>query len=1623
MKQSRLVFLAALVLLLPLRALAQQIQIESVSGHDAAAREALFKLQPWAPNLSQVIQPYDAETVQPIGRSGLVRLKSSSLSASDLLTALSLDPRVASAEPNYIIQASDTVPNDPDFGNLWAMQNTGQTIKGQAGVPFADIGAVRAWDIARGSDSVVVGVVDTGVDYTHPDLAANIWTAQSAYQITLGDTTYTCPPGSHGFNAEMLTCDPMDDNTHGTHVSGTIGAQGNNLLGVTGVNWRTSIAAFKFLNLYGLGSVADAVNAIEAAIQLKSQGVNIRVLSNSWGVGSYSDALLQAVNDANTNDLLFVAAAGNYSTSDDGAAPTYPAAFNVPNIIAVAATDNQDNLAYFSNYGPTTVHLGAPGVNILSTFLSPNYGYLSGTSMATPHVSGAAALLLSKCTLTTAEVKTAILNSVDPIASLAGKTVTGGRLNVFSALNYCGATPSPDFTMLAAPAVLSIAPGGSASTQISVEDFDGFSGAVTLSASGVPPGVTASFSNTSISGAGSVTLTLTTSATTVPGTYPITVLGSSGGLSYTVVVDLIVNPPDYTLSAAPASLTVIAGSSTTTMVSAAALNGFSGVVTLTASGVTGGVTASFTPNSLSGSGASTLTFAAAANATPGVYPIAITGVSGALSHTAMVSLTVNASPDFTFAASPVSVSAIAGNSAGSTLTISALNAFNGVVGLTASGLPAGVTASLAPASVTGSGTSVVTLTTANSTTAGVYSIAIQAVSGNLIHTATVSLTVLVPDFTFTASPAAIVLPPGGSATSSITVGSWNGFTGSINLSTSALPAGVTGSFSPPVLNNGSGVSALTLVASAGAPAGFFTVTVQGASGNLLHTTPLAVTLQPSFLLPPNVSLLPGSSIPYPVSLPAPAPSSLYVTLTSSDTSTVTVTPANVLIPAGSTTPSLTPKLIGVAFGQAAITVSAWNYAPATQTVLVADSLSFLPNNLTLSPGASQNLTLILAAPAATAMTVNLTSSNPAVATLPATATFPANATSVTVRVTGIAGGSAVIHASALPAVPDTASTITVGSGLAILTTTLANGTVNSAYSQTLSATGGTPPLTWILTSGALPTGLMLSLAGQISGTPAASVTNLPLTFKVTDAGSPPQTASTTLTITIAPAGPSPASITPAKGTPQSATVNTAFAIPLTALVKNSEGNPVSGVTVSFSAPSTGTAPSSGPTGSFATGFSATAVTDATGSASVSFTANAVAGSYTVNASAPGIASPALFLLTNLAGPAARISATSGSGQSTGINTTFSSPLATTVTDASGNPVSGVVVKFLAPVTGASGSFAAGTNTVATGASGLATSPALTANGTPGSYAVTASVSGVTASASFSLTNIGPAASVIAIGGSGQSTSINTPFTNPLVVKVQDAIGNPVPGVTVAFAAPGTGASGAFNGSSMVTTNASGIAAAPAFTANSIGGSYNVSATVLGVTNPAMFTVTNLSGIVLPAGVTVAPGLSAPYPIALGAPAPAGGVFIALTSSSASTVALTLTNVFVPAGSTTPTVIPRVHGINLGSAAITASAWNYPAVSQQVQVADGLNFFPSSVIIGAGNSQNVTLTLSAPVSTNLTVSFSSSNPAAVAVPSTVMLPANTTSLDVRLTGLTPGTATITAGSGPNAIPASIIVTVR
>jgi subtilisin family serine protease/lysozyme family protein len=296
----------------------------------------------------------------------------------------------------------------------------------------------------------VVGIVDTGIDYTHPDLQTNVWSAPADFTVTLNGVPVACPAGSHGFNAVSGSCDPMDDYMHGTHVSGIIGAAGNNSVGVVGVNWTTQMMGLKFLNSQGYGYTSDAVTAIEFGIQVKTlfastNGADLRILSNSWAGGGFSQALQDEIDRAADNDMLFVAAAGNNGSNIDWL-PMYPASYNRPNMIVVAATDNNDALAYFSNFGSVSVHLGAPGVAVLSTLPGNSYGYLSGTSMATPQVSGAAALILSVCGVSTPELKQTLLDNVDSVPSLAGQTVTGGRLNVSRAIRSCngpvGLSPS-----------------------------------------------------------------------------------------------------------------------------------------------------------------------------------------------------------------------------------------------------------------------------------------------------------------------------------------------------------------------------------------------------------------------------------------------------------------------------------------------------------------------------------------------------------------------------------------------------------------------------------------------------------------------------------------------------------------------------------------------------------------------------------------------------------------------------------------------------------------------------------------------------------------------------------------------------------------------------------------------------------------------------------------------------------------------------------------------------------------------------------------------------------------------------------------------------------------------------
>jgi subtilisin family serine protease len=367
------------------------------------------------------------------------------VNGTDVQTAIreyQADPDVLYAEPDYAISITPdetgpvvrstgtlqiaSIPDDPLFSNQWSLDNTGQAVSGITGTLGADINATPAWDISTGSNSVIVAVVDTGVDYNHPDLAANIWTNPV--------------DGTHGWNFVANTPNPLDDNGHGTHVSGTIGAVGDNNLGVAGVNWHVQIMALKFLDASGRGSTSNAISAI-----LYANAHGASVISNSWGGSGYDQSLKDAID---ASPAVVVCAAGN-NASDNDIIPVYPASYTSADIISVAATDQNDQRASFSDYGPGSVHLAAPGVNIQSTYSDGNYMYMSGTSQATPHVSGVAALVKSiNPNLTNVQIKDIILNNVHVLPSLSGKVSTGGRLDAYKAVFAAEASllPVANFT-------------------------------------------------------------------------------------------------------------------------------------------------------------------------------------------------------------------------------------------------------------------------------------------------------------------------------------------------------------------------------------------------------------------------------------------------------------------------------------------------------------------------------------------------------------------------------------------------------------------------------------------------------------------------------------------------------------------------------------------------------------------------------------------------------------------------------------------------------------------------------------------------------------------------------------------------------------------------------------------------------------------------------------------------------------------------------------------------------------------------------------------------------------------------------------------------------------------------
>jgi subtilisin family serine protease len=364
---------------------------------------------------------------------------------------LESDPRVRYVEPNHIVTTT-VVPNDPRFSELWGLNNTGQT----GGTADADIDAPEAWNLETGSSSVVVAVTDTGVDFSHPDLAAQQWInpgencGSSDPSISCAQRTNGVDDDNDGYPDDYRGWDfingdnnPFDDNNHGTHVSGTIGAVGDNGVGVAGVNWNVKIMALKFLSSAGSG---DTAAAISATLYAADHGA--RVASNSWGGGPFDQGLHDAIEYGATKGMLFVAAAGNDGTNNDSTA-FYPAADTSDALVAVAATDSNDNLASFSNYGATSVDLAAPGVGILSTTPGNTYSSFSGTSMATPHVSGAAALVKAHFPgATPYGTKALLMSSVDTKASLTGRVVANGRLNLFNAVS-CANAPK---VLLSAPA-------------------------------------------------------------------------------------------------------------------------------------------------------------------------------------------------------------------------------------------------------------------------------------------------------------------------------------------------------------------------------------------------------------------------------------------------------------------------------------------------------------------------------------------------------------------------------------------------------------------------------------------------------------------------------------------------------------------------------------------------------------------------------------------------------------------------------------------------------------------------------------------------------------------------------------------------------------------------------------------------------------------------------------------------------------------------------------------------------------------------------------------------------------------------------------------------------------------
>jgi thermitase len=450
--KKTLIGLSLAVLVAPLAYSANKfIQVETVPG------EIIVKLKgDKARSFLSRKSLYGLEVKELLNLSGgnLAVFNSSQKSLASTIEKLNNDPAVEYAEPNYLYRAigSKKKTVDPKFQQLWGLINTGNNepagSRGNSaptGKAGNDINANEAWKITKGDKKIKIAVIDTGVDYNHPDLKNNMWTNNAELNGKPGvdDDGNGYIDDIHGYDVANDDGDPMDGNGHGTHCAGTIAAEHDNNIGIAGVMAKASIVGVKFLTDQGSGSTIDAIKAIDYATKIK-----VDIMSNSWGGGGSSEALKEAIERAKDSGIIFTAAAGNSGTNNDSQ-PHYPSNYDVDNVISVAAHNYNNELAYFSCYGSRTVHVAAPGRNILSTTPNNSYDVYSGTSMATPHVTGVIGLYLAEHGATNALViRKKLMESSVYGKSYGKKIMSKGRVDAYNFISGVVAPrpyePKPD---------------------------------------------------------------------------------------------------------------------------------------------------------------------------------------------------------------------------------------------------------------------------------------------------------------------------------------------------------------------------------------------------------------------------------------------------------------------------------------------------------------------------------------------------------------------------------------------------------------------------------------------------------------------------------------------------------------------------------------------------------------------------------------------------------------------------------------------------------------------------------------------------------------------------------------------------------------------------------------------------------------------------------------------------------------------------------------------------------------------------------------------------------------------------------------------------------------------------